>query len=89
MNYALIENGIVANIIYLHPMNAIDFPAAVPIGDYPATIGDAYADGAFYRNGEALKTATELKQAQLSAEMQAEMADMREALAELGVTVDE
>ena len=31
MNYALIENGIVANIIWLYPANAGDFPSAVPI----------------------------------------------------------
>lgn len=52
MNYALIENGIVTNLIYLHPMNADEFPNAVEIGDLPIAIGDSYADGKFYRNGE-------------------------------------
>lgn len=81
MNYALIENGIVTNIIYLHPMNAGEFPNAVAMGDIPAGIGDTYADGMFYRNGEKVLTASE--------RMQAEMADMQAALNELGVTADE
>lgn len=80
MDYALIENGVVANIIYLHPMNASDFPNAVSIGDYPVSIGDTYADGEFYRNGEALKTASELAREETN--------DMQAALNELGVSVD-
>ena len=78
MNYALIENGVVTNIIWLYPGNADDFPNAVPLGDIPATMGDIYEDGVFYRNGE--KVLTPLEQAQ------AEAADMRSALALLGVT---
>lgn len=52
MNYALIENGIVINIIYLHPMNANEFPNAVEISDLPVTIGDSYENGKFYRGGK-------------------------------------
>lgn len=52
MNYAQIENGIVTNIIYLHPMNADEFPNAVEIGDLPVAIGDSYTEGKFYRDGE-------------------------------------
>ena len=52
MNYALIKNGIVTNIIYLHPMNADEFPNAVEIGDLPVAIGDSYAEGKFYRDGK-------------------------------------
>lgn len=52
MNYALIEDGIVANIIYLHPINADEFKNAVSIGDLPIQIGDTYADGKFYRDGK-------------------------------------
>lgn len=81
MRYALIENGIVVNIISLHPMNADDFSNAVPTDDYPVAIGDTYADGAFYRNGEKLLTAAE--------SMQTEMADMQAALNNLGVYADE
>ena len=77
MNYALIENGIVVNVICIHPMNAEDFPNAVLLGDIPAGIGDTYDDGVFYRNGEKMLTRAE------------EMADMQAALANLGVTIDE
>lgn len=62
MNYALVENGTVTNLIWLYPGNAGDFPAAVPCGDYPVAIGDAYADGVFYRNGERLLTPVEQAQ---------------------------
>ena len=80
MNYALIENGIITNVIWLHPGNAAEFPNAVALNDIPAGIGDTYADGVFYREGERVLTAAE--------RMQAEMGDMKAALAELGVTVD-
>ena len=58
MNYALIENGIVTNIIYLHPMNADEFPNAVEIGDLPVAIGDSYTEGKFYRDGEEITITT-------------------------------
>lgn len=81
MNYALIENGIVTNVIYLHPMNASDFPNAVCIDGYAVGIGDAYADGLFYRDGVQIKSNVEI-----AAE---EKADMIAALNNLGVYEDE
>lgn len=78
MNYALIENGAVTNLIWLHPMNAQDFPAAVPLGDLPVAIGDTYDGTDFYRDGVKV-----LLPAEQAAE---ESADMRAALALLGVT---
>lgn len=78
MNYALVENGIVTNIIYLHPMNAEDFPNAVAMENLPVAIGDEYKSGQFYRNGEIVKEVSTF----------AEMEDMRSALNELGVTVN-
>ena len=57
MNYALVENGVVANIIWLYPGNAAEFPNAVPLGDRPVMIGDGYADGVFTRDGAAVKGA--------------------------------
>lgn len=78
MNYALVENGIITNIIYLHPMNAEDFPNAVAIESLPVAIGDEYRNEQFYRNGEIVKEASTF----------AEMEDMRSALNELGVTVN-
>ena len=52
MNYALIENGVVTNIIWLYSANAADFPSAVPCGDVPVAIGDTYDGQDFYREGE-------------------------------------
>lgn len=52
MNYALIENGNVANIIWLHPMNASEFANAVTTNGLPIQLGDTYIDGKFYRDGE-------------------------------------
>ena len=78
MNYALVENGIVTNIIYLHPINEADFPNAVAIENLPVAIGDEYRNEQFYRNGEIVKEASTF----------AEMEDMRSALNELGVTVN-
>lgn len=80
MNYALIENGVVTNIIWLYSANAEDFPSAVPCGDLPVAIGDTYDETDFYRGGERVLTA--LEQAQKDAE------DMQAALALLGVEND-
>lgn len=51
MKYAIVVNGVVTNLIYMHPMNARDFPKAVPLRGAPVSIGDTYADGKFYREG--------------------------------------
>ena len=75
MNYALIVNGLVTNLIWLYPGNAADFPDAVSLGDVPAAIGDAYADGAFYRDGVRVLSVSE----QLAA-AQAALAEIEEAL---------
>ncbi len=47
MNYAIIEDGVVVNIIVLNDENAAEFPGAVKLGTQPAFIGDLYADGVF------------------------------------------
>lgn len=80
MNYAIVEEGIVVNVISLHPMNAQDFPNAVCADDCPVLVGDSCVDGVFYRDGAEVKT-----NAQAAAE---EKADMKAALAELGVIID-
>lgn len=77
MNYALIEDGIVTNIIWLYPANASDFPNAVNIDMYPVGIGDTYDGEFFYRNGEKILSYDELKNSQIQ--------DMQEALNLLGV----
>ena len=78
MNYALFENGLVTNIIWLYPANASDFPNAVPMGDYPVGIGDIWDGENFYRGKDKLLTYTE--QAAL------ERQDMLDALSLLGVS---
>ena len=51
MRYAVIEDGVVTNIIVLYPSNAKDFPGAVPCG-VPVGIGDTWDGQDFYRDGE-------------------------------------
>lgn len=77
MNYALIEDGIVTNIIWIYPANVSDFPNAVNIDMYPVAIGDTYDGEFFYREGEKILSYDELKDSQ--------MQDMQEALNLLGV----
>lgn len=72
MNYALIEDGVVTNIIWLSYTNADDFPNAVAMGELPVAIGDTWDGERFYRNGERILTQTE------------EMQDMTDALTLLG-----
>ncbi len=56
MNYAIIENGVVTNII-VGPLP--DGMEGVALGDRPVAIGDAYADGVFTRGGEPVLTPEE------------------------------
>lgn len=77
MNYALIENGVVSNLIWLYPANAAEFPGAVPLGDVPAAIGDTWDGAHFWRNGERVLTPAE--------RAAAEAQDMLSALSLLGV----
>ena len=81
MRYALIDNGIVTNVIALNDRNANDFPAAVKLGDRPVGIGDTYTAGKFYRDG--VEVLTPMEQAQ------AEMTEYKAALNELGVETEE
>lgn len=79
MNYALIENNIVTNIIWLYPKNVSDFPNAVPMNDIPVAIGDEYIDGIFYRNGERILTEVE--------QLQKQNTEKDEVIAELDATI--
>ena len=78
MNYALVENGVVTNLIWLYPANAAEFPHAVPLGGVPAAIGDTWDGAQFLRDGQPVLTAAE--------RAAAEAQDMRAALSLLGVT---
>lgn len=77
MNYALIENGVVTNIIWLYSGNAADFPTAVPCGDVPVAIGDTWDGQDFYRDWA--RVLSPVEQARKDAE------DMQAALELLGV----
>lgn len=81
MRYALIENGVVTNIIALNDLNASDFPTAVKMGDRPVAIGDTYTDEKFYRDG--VEVLTSMGQAH------AEITEYKAALHELGVETEE
>lgn len=55
-NYALVDDGVVYNIIWMLRSNEQDFPDAVCMGDLPIRIGDTYQDGVFYHDGEPVST---------------------------------
>lgn len=57
MDFALLENNTVVNLIWLHPMNASEFPNAVATNGLPVQIGDTYQGGKFYHNGEEVTNA--------------------------------
>ena len=79
--YALVENGVVTNVMVLYPPSAAEFEGAVPCGEIPVAIGDTYDSEHFYRAGERVLTA--LEQAQKDAE------DMASALELLGVETEQ
>ena len=75
-NMARLDNGIVTNVEWWSDATE-DTDALVSVGDRPVAVGDAYADGKFYRDGEEVLTLLE--------ETQKELADAIGALNELGV----
>ena len=79
--YALVEDGIVTNIISLDSRNASDFPNAIKTADRPVAIGDTYIDGKFYRDGNEVLTALEI--------VQLESETYKTALQTLGVNTEE
>lgn len=80
MNYALIENGVVVNIIFLNAKNDSEFPGAIKLDSRPVAIGDIFADGKFYRDGKEVLTEVE--------KLRAELQDMQDALNLLGVNAN-
>lgn len=79
--YALVENGVVTNVMVLYPPNAAEFEGAVPCGDVPVAIGDTYDGEHFYRGGERVLTALE--------QAQKDVKDMQAALELLGVETEQ
>ena len=58
--FALIENGVVVNIISMYAKNMTDFPNAVLANDRPVAIGDTYQYGIFMRDSIPVLTYEEL-----------------------------
>lgn len=79
MNYAIVKDGIVQNIISLIPYQAQEFPGATPLGDVPVAIGDTWNGEHFYRGGERVLS--------LSERLAAEMEDMQAGYEILGASV--
>lgn len=73
-NMAIVENGIVVNVISCSDL-APETDSWKNLGDVPAGIGDSYADGKYYRDGKLLMSDLEM------------LADMQAALGILGVMV--
>lgn len=71
MDYAIVENGVVVNIIVGLPQGM----DGVAIGDRLVAIGDSYQDGVFARDGTVIKTNLER-----IAELEAALAEIEEAL---------
>lgn len=101
-NYAIINNGIVTNIIWADERVIHEFPNAVDIGDLPVQIGDAYDKECFFRDSVKImskleaayeeyqhnrKSLEEMYLNRIDA-LEAEMNDMRSALRILEVNVD-
>lgn len=67
MNYALVENGIVTNIIWLNERNAGEWPGAVRLGERMVEVGDTYDGEKFWRDGTEVLTAAEAAQMEAAA----------------------
>lgn len=67
MRYALVENGVVTNIIEMDKRNEQYFPAAVYTGDIPVGINDTYTTGKFYRDGVEVLTQLEMANNEIEA----------------------
>lgn len=59
-NFAIVEDGVVTNIAWGMVYEAENNPGLVQCDDLSVQIGDTYADGVFYRDGEKVKTNSEL-----------------------------
>ena len=80
MNYAIIENGLVVNII-VGPLPA--GMEGIDVSGRPVAIGDQYSDGVFTREGEPVLT-----DAEHIAQLEAENAEYEAALVALEEALD-
>ena len=58
-NYAIIESGVVTNVIWLCASNASDFPNAVSVQGRLVAVGDTFESDVFYRADEPVPTEEE------------------------------
>ena len=80
MRYAIVEDGVVTNVVILYPGSEDVFPHAVPCERFAVEIGDTWDGTAFCREGEKVPGFQELELER--------MRDMQAALEVLGVTVN-
>ncbi len=77
MTYALVEKGVVVNLIWLYPGNAGSFPGAVALEGRPVQMGDLFENGVFTRDGNPVQTPLE--------EARTELCDMAERMIDLEI----
>lgn len=77
-NMALIENGVVTNMLWCSDSEP-ETESLIDPADRPVGIGDTYSDGKFYRDGEEILTPLEAAQKQ-NAEYEAALSEIEEAL---------
>lgn len=78
-NMARISEGLVVNVEWCSDKQA-QTDTLINLSDRPVAIGDTYDGADFYRDGEKVLTPLEAAQAEIE--------DMKAALAELGVNVN-
>ncbi len=60
-NFAIVEDGVVQNVLWGMVYNMEEFPGAVQVDDLAVEAGDTYADGVFYHGGEPVRTRGEIE----------------------------
>lgn len=82
MNFAIVEDGYVTNVIWLSASNRADFPNSVCVANRAAAIGDQYIDGVFFRDGLPVPAYTEQIEALSNqiGELEATVSSIEEAL---------
>lgn len=80
MNYALVENGTVVNIIWMNERNEAEWPNAVRLGERMVEVGDTYDGEKFRRDGVEVLTSLEAAQVEIET--------YKSALTELGVETE-
>ena len=82
MNFAIVEDGVVTNVIWLSASNRGDFLNSVCVANRAVAIGDQYIDGVFLRDGTPVPAYTEQIEAMSNqiGELEAAVSSIEEAL---------